>query len=104
MGDGASIGAVGITSEATMQSVGRWDECFSGWGHDDNAMFRAFGVCSGRSGWVEGPAWHLYHDPGMQSPVTEEQDATNANYARWLRYKNEEDPAQIRALTAETTR
>ena len=101
MGKGRSIGAVGITSEATMQTVGRWDEKFAGWGHDDNAMFRAFQVCAGQPRWVDGPGHHLWHPPGMQDPRPEEQDASNANFSRWLRYKNAEDPAEIRELTNE---
>ena len=102
MANGKSIGAVGVTSEATMQAVGQWDEKFAGWGHDDNAMFRAFMVCAGPTRWVDGPGYHLWHPPGMQDPRTEEQDASNANYSRWLRYKNEEDPEAIRRLTIGT--
>lgn len=101
MGGGKSIGAVGITSEETMRLVGRWDEKFAGWGHDDNAMFRAFTLCAGPARWVEGPGYHLWHPPGMQTPVVEEQDATNDNYRRWLAYKAAATPEEVRALTCE---
>jgi hypothetical protein len=100
MADGISIGAVGITSEATMRAVGQWDERFAGWGHDDNAMFAAFRVAAGRPRWVEGPGLHLWHPPGMQDPRREEQHATEQNYNRWLRYKNAESADLVRALTA----
>lgn len=99
MADGTSIGAAGVTSEETMKSVVQWDESFSGWGYDDNAMFRAFEVCAANPRWVEGPGHHLWHPPGMATPVAEEIAATDSNAARWLRYKNEEDPEAVRSLT-----
>lgn len=98
MPDGKSIGAVGITSEATMAAVGRWDDTFSGWGYDDNAMFHAFGVCASTS-WIEGPAWHLYHEPGWTPSSEADAEATRANAARLEVYRRASTPEQIRALT-----
>lgn len=101
MNNGASIGALNVVSADTMRMVGRWDENFAGWGHDDNAMFWAFKHCAGEPRWVEGPAYHLWHPPGMQDPRPEERDATNRNYLRWLEYEKTTDPVALRALTCE---
>lgn len=109
MPDGASIGAVGITSETTMQAVGQWDETFSGWGFDDNAMFHAFNVHTPTT-WVDGAAWHLYHTPGWSPEVfatphakpvpPEEAAATEANRQRLGRYRQSTTVDEVRKLTA----
>lgn len=108
MPDGKSIGAVGITSEATMQMVGQWDETFHGWGFDDNAMFRAFAVCAGTA-WIDGPAWHCYHTPGWSPEVwatkhsrqvpEAERLATEANRQRLGLYEKARTPEDVRRLT-----
>lgn len=103
IGGGQSIGAVGITSEATMQMVGRWDETFSGWGYDDNAMHRAFTVCAGPTRWVDGPGYHLWHPTGAAPADQAEALATARNTARLQHYLAEDRPDGIRALTAEKT-
>lgn len=97
--NGASVGAVGVTSEATMRTVGRWDERFRGWGFDDNAMFRAFSVTAGPPRWVNGTAYHLWHHPGNEASGADAL-ATSLNHERWCLYRDAVTADQIRALTA----
>jgi hypothetical protein len=67
MHDGASIGAVGVTSAETMNLVTRWDEQFEGHGYDDRAMKLAFDKAAGPTRFVAGYGWHLWH-PVAYSP------------------------------------
>ena len=100
---GQSIGAVGVTSEATMQLVGQWDESFAGWGFDDNAMFHAFTVCAGEPRWVDGPGYHLWHPSGAGATTETEQEATRANQSRLEMYLGETSPERMRDLTGAVT-
>lgn len=108
MTDGRSIGAVGITSAATLQSVGQWDEMFSGWGYDDNAMAYAFQKAANPTRWVVGDAHHLWHTPGWQAGgrfaggaeiSDEEKAATERNRIRLGLYRQARSPLEIRRLT-----
>jgi hypothetical protein len=100
--NGASIGAVNIVSSATMRAVGQWDETFEGSWYDDTAMFRAFEVAAGKTRWVDGPGWHLYHLPGWTGDHLTDEDkaATARNAARCGLYRFAETPDRIRELTA----
>lgn len=97
--NGASIGAVGVCSEASMAAVGRWDEKFAGWGFDDNAMFQAFRVAAGPPRWVDGTAYHLWHKPGNEASGADAV-ATSLNHDRWCLYRDASTADEIRALTA----
>jgi hypothetical protein len=110
MGDGRSVGAVGVTSSATLTAVGQWDEKFKGWGYDDRAMCRAFQVATGRdTRYAPGYGFHLWHPPAWEADGTfrggtvgvplDERQATEANKRRLARYKSARTPEQIRALT-----
>lgn len=103
MPNGVSIGAVNIVSRKTLDLVGGYDENFEGSWYDDNAMKRAFDICAGRTRWIPGPAWHLYHLPGWQGSHLTDDDraATRRNKARYARYADARTPEQIRALTME---
>lgn len=110
MPDGRSVGAVGVTSAATMDAVGRWDQRFTGWGYDDRAMARAFEVCCGPVRFTPGYGTHLWHSPGWEAGgkfyggseglTLDERNATEANRRRYTRYKQARSPEQIRALTS----
>jgi hypothetical protein len=100
---GQSIGAVGVTSEATMRLVGQWDEMFDGWGFDDNAMFHAFKLCAGEPRWVDGPGYHLWHPSGAGATTETEQNASARNQARLQTYLREMNPKCIRDLTGQVT-
>lgn len=110
MNDGRSVGAVGVTSTATMQAVGQWDERFIGWGYDDRAMCQAFHIATGHdTRYCPGYGFHLYHEPGWaagdrfyggaENIAMDEQQATEANKRRLQRYREARTPDQIRALT-----
>jgi hypothetical protein len=87
---GRSFGAVGVTSEATMQAVGQWDEGFAGNAFDDTAMKLAFEVCAGPTRFVPGQGKHLWHPPATPS---------KQNHARWELYlAARNDPERIREL------
>lgn len=108
MPDGASIGAVGVTSEHTMQTIGQWDETFSGWGYDDNAMLAAFQMVAPTT-WVDGPGRHLYHTPGWSPALIstphatprppDEVAATEANRVRLTKYQQATTLDRVRELT-----
>lgn len=100
---GTSIGAINVVSRATLEKVGRWDECFEGSWFDDNAMRRAFDVCAAPTRWITGPAYHLYHLPGWSGEhlTSEDKAATERNRARWVKYQQAHTPEDIRALTEE---
>lgn len=101
MEGGASIGAVNIVSRETMAAVGQWDETFEGSWYDDTAMFAAFHHAAGPTRWVEGPGWHLFHQPGWTGDHLTEEDkaATERNRQRFELYKAATSPERIRELT-----
>lgn len=102
MDNGESIGAINVVSRETLDAIGRWDEVFEGAWYDDVAMKIAFEVCAGPTRWVDGPAWHLWHKPGLGgSPLTAEDEAATArNKARLELYRQATTPQRIRELTA----
>lgn len=102
MDNGESIGAINVVSRETLDAIGQWDEVFEGAWYDDVAMKIAFEVCAGPTRWVDGPAWHLWHKPGLGgSPLTAEDEAATArNKARLELYRQATTPQRIRELTA----
>lgn len=80
--DGRSIGACGVTSRATVEMVGGWDEGFSGWGYDDTAMFHVFRELAGPPKWVEGRGVHLWHAHALRTATPEEKEHIAANKRR----------------------
>lgn len=111
MADGRSVGAVNVVSATTMKAIGCWDETFAGWGYDDRAMALAFQVATGApTRFVSGLGIHLWHTPGWQAGgrfaggtrqvSAVEQAATDANAARYRRYKAARTPDDIRLLTS----
>lgn len=99
---GASIGAINVVSEETMELIGQFDEAFDGNWYDDDAMKIAFEMCAGPTRWVDGPAHHLYHLPGWEGAHLTEADrhATRRNKLRLYRYQLARTPERIRELTA----
>lgn len=102
MDGGTSIGAVNIVSRETLGLVGQWDETFEGSWFDDRAMCRAFQICCQPTRYIEGPAHHLFHQPGWAGNhlTSRDTEATKRNRARWKLYQRAKTPTQIRALTA----
>lgn len=104
MDNGRSIGAINILSRQSIEAVGQWDTVPDGNGYDDNMMHRAFEVCCGPTRYVDGPATHLFHQPGWYGlPRAEltvaDRAATTANKNRYRRYLQARTPEQIRRLT-----
>jgi hypothetical protein len=108
--DGRSIGQCGITSRATMAAIGgAWDEGFSGWGWDDNAMFHIFGMLAGPPAWVacdDGPSvgLHMWHPPAYRQPSPEAAAQTEANRVRYEALLAEYDPNRVRAMLGPSER
>lgn len=102
MNDGASIGAINVVSAESVRKVGRWDTGFTGNWYDDNAMERAFSVCCGKTRFIDGPAYHLYHLPGWKGDhlTSADREATERNRARWRKYQAARTAERIRELTA----
>lgn len=102
MDNGRSIGAVNIVSRSTIEAAGQWDETFSGSWYDDRAMQIAFELTAGPTRWVDGPAYHLYHQPGWKGPhlTAADKEATAANRRRYELYEYAGTPERIRQLTA----
>jgi len=102
MDNGESIGAINVVSRETLDAIGQWDEVFEGAWYDDVAMKIAFEVCAGPTRWVDGPAWHLWHKPGLGgSQLTEEDKAATArNKGRLELYRQASSRERIRELTA----
>ena len=101
MPNGKSVGAVNVVSRDTLAAVGRWDEHFEGSWYDDNAMERAFSICTAQpTRWIEGPAYHLFHLPGHKGEHLTDADraATAANRLRWAQYRQARTAEQIRQL------
>lgn len=96
-----SIGAINVLSRETYDLIGRWDEAFEGAWFDDDAMKIAFDVCAGPTRWVDGPAYHLYHESGGRGDHLSESDrrATSRNRLRYRQYQRAKTADQIRALT-----
>ncbi|MGU3650685.1 glycosyltransferase family 2 protein [Mycolicibacterium sp. A43C] len=95
-------GAINVLSRRTLQLVGGYDEAFAGSWWDDRAMHLAFDVCAGPTRWVDGPSFHLYHQPGYEGQhlTAADKAATRANLRRFIRYQRVRTPEQIRILTA----
>lgn len=89
MPNGQSIGAINVVSRKTMEKVGQWDEQFEGSWYDDNAMKIAFEVLAGKTRWVDGTAYHLWHLPGHAGShlSAEDREATRRNRARLQQYR-----------------
>jgi hypothetical protein len=102
MDNGESIGAINVVSRETLDAIGRWDEVFEGAWYDDVAMKIAFEVCAGLTRWVDGPAWHLWHKPGLGGShlTAEDEAATARNKERLELYRQATTPERIRELTA----
>ena len=96
-------GAINVISRETYDLVGGYDEQFSGNGYDDDAFKRACEVCCGPTRWVEGPAYHLWHQSAWEGRylTAEDRKATARNRARFVRYQRATTPEEIRALTCE---
>lgn len=97
--NGTSIGAVNVVSRETLSAVGGYTELTEGNWFDDNIMHRAFEVCAGKTHWVSGPAFHLYHLPGWKGDHLTDEDkaATARNKALWEHVQTIDDPARMRA-------
>ena len=102
MSNGTSIGAINILSRETLEAVGQWDEQFEGSWFDDRAMCRAFEICTQPTRYVQGPAYHLYHQPGWEGDhlTAEDKAATERNRQRWKLYQRAKTPQRIRELTS----
>jgi hypothetical protein len=102
MDNGKSIGAINVVSRETLDAIGQWDEVFEGAWYDDVAMKIAFEVCAGPTRWVDGPAWHLWHKPGLGGShlTAEDKAATARNKERLELYRQATTLERIRELTA----
>lgn len=102
MDNGSSIGAINVVSRRTISAIGQWDEAFEGSWYDDNAMALAFQVCAGPTRWINGPAFHLFHQPGWIGDhlTPEDIEATRKNQVRFTIYRRARTPERIRELTA----
>lgn len=96
-----SIGQAGVTSRDTLDLIGgRWDEGFSGWGFDDDAMHHIFATLAGPPRWVDGKGIHLYHRPGYAAPTPELVEATARNEQRFREIQSL-SPGDLRAKLQE---
>jgi hypothetical protein len=107
---GTMVGPVNVISTVTLAAVMGFDENFHGHAYDDLAMFQAFELAAGRTRWVEGQAFHLYHPPGanfaginIRHITPEDKAATAANRKRYRAYCRARTVADIRVLTTQRT-
>lgn len=103
--DRGSNGAINIISRETYEMVSGYDESFSAAWFDDDAMERAFDICCGRTRYVDGPVFHLFHASGGRAGAAStaaDRAATERNRLRWELYRRATTPEQIRALTMGT--
>lgn len=94
-----NYGCINVLSRETLNMIGGWDEQFTGWGHDDCAMWLAFEKAAGPTRFVDGPAWHLYHNIPLEGSPTD-RAATERNYRRMQLYSQARTGEEIRHLTA----
>jgi hypothetical protein len=92
----SNYGCVNVIHRDTIKAVGKWDETFEGNAHDDAAMWRAFDIVGGPTGFVSGPAYHLYH---RESRDPADKTVTERNYRRMQLYMQAATPEEIRHLT-----
>jgi hypothetical protein len=98
---GNNYGCVNVLSRETLKAVGGWDQAFEGNAHDDAAMWRAFEVVAGPTRFVDGPAYHLYHQEAIRPDATEAaKAAAERNYRRMQMYMQAKTPEEIRHLTS----
>lgn len=106
-GETTNNGCANVISRHTLEAIGQWDEQFAGHGHDDTAMWHAFTTAAGRTRWVDGPAYHLYHldfDPDTtrdRSYLSDEDiQAQHRNRLRLELYRAAKTPEEVRLLTS----
>ncbi len=75
--------------------IGGFDPRFAGWGGEDNAFWHAATLIGGRPIRIDGPAFHLWHEPGCRDKTTPEY---RANLALWQRYRSARTVTQLRAV------
>lgn len=99
-GHRGSIGAINVVSRHTLDLVGGYDEQFEGAWYDDDAMKIAFDQLAGPTRFVEGSAYHLYHQSGGKGThlTLTDRKATSANRRRLSLYRQARTPDQIRSL------
>jgi GT2 family glycosyltransferase len=82
-------------------NIGGFDEKFAGWGGEDNAFWRAASILGGQPHRVQGYAYHLWHQPAINTTERRSDPAYRVNLARWNRYKtarNERTLRQVQSL------
>lgn len=99
-GHRGSIGAINVVSRHTLDLVGGYDEQFEGAWYDDDAMKIAFDRLAAPTRFVEGSAYHLYHQSGGKGAHLSAADraATSANRRRLSLYRQARTPEQLRDL------
>lgn len=95
---GVDGGGIFVLSRAQWDRTGGMDDTFEGWGAEDEAFAVAANTLLGERVRLDGPLWHLYHDPGPRT----RHDRFSTNKARLRQYRAVAGnrPA-MRALTGE---
>lgn len=99
-GHRGSIGAINVMSRHTLDRVGGYDEQFEGAWYDDDAMKIAFDMLAAPTRFVEGSAYHLYHQSGGKGTHLSLADrvATGNNRRRLSLYRQARTPEQLGRL------
>lgn len=79
-------------------AVGGFDEEFCGWGCEDNAFWLAAGIVGGAGKVlrIDGPAYHLWHEPASKIKILDPAFRTNSRRLRL--YKKSRTPEQLASL------
>lgn len=103
-GDRQSIGAVNILSRATYDAIGSYPEKLTSNWYDDDLVNHAFEICTQKTRFIDGPAFHLYHASGSRPGAirtAEDDERMQINRRLWERYRRVTSPAEIRRFNLE---
>lgn len=81
-------------------SVGGMDEAFTGWGGEDGAFWIACRILGGEPLRIDGPAWHMWHQPATDRNTRMGDGQYRRNLNRWRRYTQAKTERQLRSIQA----
>ena len=97
---GTPAGGLFVIGRAQWDRMGGFDPTFRGWGAEDDAFALAADTLLGTHVRLDGPLWHLWHDPGLRS----DDPHWKPNRERLIRYRRAARCRQtMAALVSERT-
>lgn len=88
-----------VVPREVFEAVGGFDEEYRGWGCEDEAFWHACTLAAGEPMRLQGPAYHLYHEPSSTREERRADPEYVHNWNRWLRFKETRSMEQVKSFT-----